>query len=65
MTAITETPAHIATRTALDNLVTAGKIRIYGVTTKGRYFVRTNDGRRIANMTVTRAADFAAFAASV
>lgn len=65
MTSITETPAHITTRAALDNLVSTGKISIYGVTAKGRYFVRTNDGRRIANMTVTRAADFAAFAASI
>lgn len=65
MTAITETPAHLAVRATLDTLVIAGKIRTYGLTTKGRYFIRTVDGRRIANMTVTRAADFAAFAASI
>lgn len=65
MTAITETPAHIATREALAALVQAGKIGTYGVTAKGRYFVRTRDGRRVANMTVSRAADFAALAASL
>ncbi len=60
-----ETPAHIAVRAALDSLTAAGKIGTYGVTTKGRYFIRTVDGRRIANMTVSRAADFAAYANSL
>jgi len=39
-TAITETPAHLTTRAALDTLVTAGRIRTYGLTAAGRYFIR-------------------------
>lgn len=65
MTAVTETPAHLAVRTALDALVVAVRIGTYGVTDRGRYFIRTVDGRRVANVTVTRAADLAALADSI
>jgi hypothetical protein len=57
MTAITETPAH---RAILDTLTDAHRIRLWGVSDAGRYYIRLNNGRRVANLTVTRAADFAA-----